>query len=741
MALSLYAGVIETENVSDSLSVSLDEVVIETNTVSRSVPMAMSTLDSRCLQAADNGRDLPWLLQLTPSLVATSDNGLGIGLSGFRIRGTDASRINLTFDGVPLNDPEDQTVFWANMNAFTSSTSSVQVQRGVGTSTNGSGAFGATLTMQSQQPTEDPYTELQGRVGSYGTRQFTVKVGSGLLNDHWTFDARWSGTHTNGYIDRTAGILGSYFGSASYTDDNLFIQLKNFGSYEHTQQAWNGVPSDSIAAGNRTWNSLGVYTDSQGQTAFYPTTDNYVQNNTHLSLLHTTASGIVLHGMLHYTYGQGYYDDYKTGAKYYQYGLEPYSPDGLHTVSSGDLIRQKWLRNHTAGLLLDAHHKDDHSDLRAGITANLFSGLHWGEVSYARNYPLHILGNYYDSDAHKQEATAFAKWEYRLLMHNLYSYIDLQGRLVHYTINGTNDKYLPDHCQQPLAIKETFPFLNPKIGMRWQSGHHTNYASFARTHREPTRNNYTDAGTDAPLPRCETLNDYEIGYTYSQTFGTGQRAVSITAGANAYSMDYEDQLIQTGRLSDIGEPLTENVPVSWRRGIEITAGAESGLVALNGTCTFSCNRIKDFTEHIDNWDGAPVAIHYDQTDIALSPNVTAAGSLHVGNDHWWGTLATRYVGRQYLDNTSSLARSLDPYCVSDLQLGYAFTARTWYSQTADFRLTLDVNNLFDARYATSGWVYTAVSASNGYTTDNRYHEDGLFVQAPRTTFLTLTVKI
>ena len=739
LALTLCADAIEPETASDSLCVSLDEVVIETNTVSRTVPMAMTTLDSRRLQAADNGRDLPWLLQLTPSLVPTSDNGLGIGLTSFRIRGTDASRINLTYDGAPLNDPEDQTVFWANMSAFASSTGSVQVQRGVGTSTNGSGAFGATVTMQSQQPSDDPYTELQGRLGSYGTRQFTVKAGSGLLDDHWSFDGRWSGTHTDGYVDRTAGVLGSYYGSVCYTDDDLRLQLKNFGSYEHTQQAWNGVPIDSVAAGNRTWNSLGIYTDDQGQTAFHPTTDNYIQNHTHLSLLHTTEQGIVLHGMLHYTFGQGYYDDYKAGAKYYKFGLEPYSSDGKHTVSSGDLIRQKWLRNHTAGLLFDARRKSEHADLHAGLSANLFSGLHWGEVTYARQYPLHIVGHYYDSDAHKQEAAAYVKGEYRFLQH-LYAYGDLQYRLVHYAIGGTNDKYLPDHSQQTLAIDRLFPFFNPKAGLSWRTDHHVVYASAARTHREPTRNNYTDAGTDAPLPRSETLNDYEGGYTYARTIGSGTRAVNVSAGANLYCMDYDDQLIQTGRLSDIGEALTENVATSWRRGIEFTAAAESGLVALNGTCTLSRNKIEDYTEYIDNWDGEAVAVHYDQTDIAFSPAVTAAGSLRVGDDRLWGTVSSRYVGRQYLDS-SSLDRSLDPYCVAALQVGGTFTARTWYSQTADFSLTLDIDNLFRARYATGGWVYTAVSASSGYTPDHRYCEGGLFVQSPTTVFLTLTVKI
>ena len=742
MALTLCAGIVENKDVdeSDSLTLSLDEVVIAAHTVSRTVPMAMATLDSHHLQAADDGRDLPWLLQMTPSLVATSDNGLGIGLSGFRIRGTDASRINLTFDGAPLNSPEDQTVFWANMNAFASSAEGIQIQRGVGTSTTGSGAFGATLTMQSQQASEDPYTELQGRCGSYGTRQFTVKAGSGLVDDHWSFDGRWSGTHTDGYIDRTAGTLGSYYGAVNYRNDAITLQLKNFGSYEHTQQAWNGVPSDSIAAGNRTWNSLGVYTDAEGKTAFYPTTDNYIQNHTHLSLLHVTPTDIVLQGLLHYTYGQGYYDDYKADAAYYKYGLDSYSPDDVHLITSGDLVRQKWLRNHAVGVLMDARYRTKHADLRAGVSADLFKGLHWGEVSYVRSYPLHVLGHYYDSDAHKQEASAYVKAEYRFLEH-LYAYGDLQYRFVHYAIGGTNDKFLSDHSQQSLHVDETFPFFNPKAGISWRSDNHSIYTSFARTHREPTRNNYTDAGVSSPLPKSETLNDVEAGYSFMQTLGASSKPLTLQAGVNLYAMDYQNQLIQTGRLSDIGEALTENVACSWRHGIEFTTALTGRGVAWNGTCTLSSNKIKDFDEYIDNWDGDPVCIHYDETNIAFSPTLTAAGSLRIGNDRRWGIVSTRYVGRQYLDNTSCAERALDPYCVTDLQLGCLFTVRTWYSQTADFRLALDVNNLFGARYATGGWVYTAVSSTYGYTPDHRYQEDGLFVQAPTALFLSLAIRI
>lgn len=721
----------------DSLSVALDEVLIETNSVSRSVPMAITTLDSRDLRRSDSGQDLPWMLQMTPSLVVGSDNGLGIGLSSFRIRGTDGSRINLTLDGVALNDAEDQTVFWANMNAFVSSLGSLQIQRGVGTSTVGSGAFGATVTMQSQKPAMEPYVTLFFRTGSYATNQYTVSASSGLLRDHWVAEARYSQTLTDGYIDRTAANLGSHFATVSYFADDWVLQLKNFGSFEHTGQAWNGVPSDSIAAGNRTYNSLGKHLTADGRVAFTSTTDNYTQNHTQLSLLATPTASLSLHGVLHYTYGTGYYDDYKSDAHYSLYNLAPYTNDFGQMVSRGDVVRQKWLRNHTGTALFDLRYRTDRLLLTTGTTISFFDGLHWGQVVRAPHYPLHIGGHYYDSDAFKTDASAFAKAEYSLTQH-LQAYADLQYRHVTYRIGGLNDKFLSTGIQQVLDIHERFPFFNPKGGISFRTGHHHAYASYARTHREPTRNNYTDAGTTDPLPRAETLDDFEAGYHYRTDPST---PLTIQAGINFYHMHYTDQLILTGRLSDIGEALATNVPHSYRRGMEITSSLGRGIVRWDANCTLSQNRILDFTEYVDNWDGDPIPVHYDHTNIAFSPALTAASNLFIGTDKLWGSLCTRYVSRQYLDNTSSSERSINPYCVTDLQMGYAFRWQHYFEQASDFQLTLSVNNLFGAHYATGGWVYSAVSPSNDYTLENRYYEDGLFVQAPTTIFLSLAIKI
>lgn len=722
----------------DSLSVSLDEVLIETNTVSKTVPMAMATIDKKMLHSQNKGQDLPWMLQMTPSLVVTSDNGLGIGLTSFRIRGTDASRINLTYDGVALNDPEDQTVFWANMTSFANSVDGIQIQRGVGSSTNGSGAFGASVSMQSQKPAMEPTVSASLLGGSYGTYQYNIMGSSGLLDDHWTVEGRYSQTFTDGYIDRTAGNLRSHNVAVSYFADNWVIQLKNFGSQEHTGQAWNGVPSDSIAAGNRTYNSLGEHLNDLGQKVWQPTTDNYTQNNTQLSIVATPTSSWSLHGVLHHTYGKGYYDDYKANASYYLYRMDSYADDGGTVISSGDLVRQKWLQNNQMGLLFDARYHTERIRLTTGASCSLFNGTHWGEVSYAKGYPLHILGHYYDSDAHKIDAAAFAKAEWQLSSHWL-TYADLQYRFVDYHIGGTNDKYHADHTQQHLDIHERFPFFNPKVGISYRTKCHNAYTSFARTHREPTRNNYTDAGASDPLPTYETLNDWETGYNYQWTDDNQHSA--LQAGFNLYHMGYVNQLIQTGRLSDIGEALTVNVGESYRRGIELMAGFQWKAIRWDGNCTLSQNRINNFSEWVDNWEGAPIEVHYDQTDIAFSPSLTAASDLGLDFGSAWGNVQTQYVGRQYLDNTRCLDRSLAPYCVTNLQIGYRFSWQHYYEKTTDFELTLHINNLFNAQYATGGWVYTAVCPSNGFTLDNRYREDGLFVQAPLSAYLSLAIKI
>lgn len=736
LGLCCVAGnqVLATNNNSDAdRDITLDEIVISASIASEETPITQSTIDKSVLEnSATGSKELPYLLQSIPGVVATSDNGLGIGAVYFKIRGTNDTRINITMDGVPLNSPEDHSVFWANMNSYSGSLESIQVQRGAGTSTNGTGAFGATVNMISEKPSLTPHIDAEGTMGSYNTYNGTIKAGSGLLFNHLVLDGRFSVTNSDGYIDRTKSHLGSYFTSASWYGNDYLIKLKNFGSFEHTGQAWNGVPSDSIKAGKRTYNSLGVFFDHKDRIHFRPTTDNYLQNHTHLSFIKNINDLWDAQATLFYTYGIGYYEDMKDNSNLAKkFGLNSYA--GIE----GDANRQKWLENNSVGGIFNVTRKSDKLDLTMGGGYQYFDGDHWGEfesiINSADSSRIDI-GNahYYDSNAKKSDANIYLKGVYHI-GDNLHLFADAQYRYVNYLISGNNDVFIKDdngkYHNQLLNIDETFHFFNPKAGISYAADWGNSYFSVAKIEREPTRNNYTDNGGSL-MPKAETLYDYELGYNY--------KGKNWYAGFNLYYMDYKNQLIATGQLSDIGEALTENVKDSYRRGIEIEAGATLfDHISWNGNATFSQNKIVNFTEYVDNWEGNPLQIHYDETDIALSPNITAYSMLSASFLKGFNaSITTNYVGRQYLDNSSCKERSLAPYCVTDFNISYTF--HPLYFKEA--KLNLQINNLFNEQYSSNGWVYTAVSESYGYTAENRYVEDGLFVQAPISFLTTLTLK-
>lgn len=713
--------------------INLDEIVISSSRASEETPITQSTIGSNTIEKSVTGsKELPYLLQSVPGVVATSDNGLGIGTVYIRVRGTSDTRINFTMDGVPMNSPEDHAVFWANMNSYSGSLESIQIQRGAGTSTNGSGAFGATVNMQSTKPSIDPYLNAEGTMGSYNTYNGTVKGSSGMLFNHLILDGRFSVTNTDGYIDRTKSRLGSYFASASWYGNDYLVRLKNFGSFEHTGQAWNGVPSDSIKDGKPTFNSLGLFYDHKERLHFRPTTDNYWQNNTHLTFAKNINSRWDMQATLHYTYGIGYYEDMKDNSNLAKkFGLNQYA--GIE----GDANRQKWLKNNSAGAIFNITRETNKMEMVLGGGMQYFDGDHWGEfesiINSADSSRINIGdAHYYDSKAKKSDGNVYLKGTYHI-GENLHLFADLQYRYVNYLISGNNDVFIKDangkYQNQLLDINETFHFFNPKAGISYFADWGNTYFSAARINREPTRNNYTDNGGTL-LPKAETLYDYELGYQY--------KANSWHAGINLYYMDYKNQLIATGRISDIGEALTENVESSYRKGIEIEAGVSlTDKIHWSGNATFSRNKIVDFTEYVDNWEGDALQIHYDETDIALSPNVTAYSMLSADFLNGFNaTVSTNYVGRQYLDNSSCKERSLDAYCVTDLNISYTFHPVNF----KEAKLNLQINNLFNKQYSSNGWVYTAVSESYGYTADNRYKEDGLFVQAPISFLTSLTLK-
>lgn len=735
-------------------SVDLDEVVVKATRAAEGTPMAFSNVSKNELSNNNYGQDVPYLISQTPSVVVTSDAGTGIGYTGYRVRGTDSNRINVTVNGVPVNDSESHTVFWVNMPDFASSVENIQIQRGAGTSTNGAASFGATIGMQTQKPELKPYAEVNSAAGSFGTFKNTFKGGTGLLYNHFVFDARYSKLDSDGFIDRAKADMSSYYASAAYYAGSTMIRYQVFGSSERTNQAWNYVPSDSIRNGNRTFNSCGMYTekdengndikDENGNKIYryYDQTDNYWQQHHHLTAVHRFENNWDLNMTLHYTNGKGYYEDYKENAKLIKYNLNPFVNGAGNKVKKTDLVRRKWLRNDFYGAIMNANYTADRLQATFGGGINNYNGNHTGNVIWARNYNnLSSDHAYYDSDAGKLDYNVFAKMNFDFTA-SFSGYLDLQYRGIHYTINGTNDNFDYEDKQQQLDIDKHFNFFNPKVGLNYNRNGHNGFVSFSIANREPNRNNYTDAGVN-DRPTHETLYDYEAGYGYT---GNGWNV-----GMNLYYMDYENQLILTGKLSEIGEALTSNIKDSYRAGIELMGGVRiCSWLDWRGNVAFSSNKIKNFNETVDEyetvtepngsqydeWTGTR-EINYKKTDIAMSPNVVANSIFDFHVKGFSAAFSSVYVGRQYLDNTGAKSRSLDPYFVNSLQMGYAFTPKFM----KEIALGVRINNLFNTKYETNGWVYSYINEGSGHGNDNRVvAEDGLATQAGTNVMASLTLK-
>lgn len=717
LTLALNAQASDPEPV-DSLrtakDVALDEVMVTATRATKETPVAFSELSGKELNRRNNGQGIPYLISLSPSVIMTSDDGMGIGYSGFRIRGTDANRINVTVNGVPLNDAESHGVFWVNMPDFASSVESIQIQRGAGTSTNGAAAFGATVAMQTQKPSLDPYAEYQVSAGSFGTVKHTVKGGTGLLNDHFVIDARYSNVRSDGFIRRASTRMSSYFVSAAYYANNTLLKFQTFGSNEKTYQAWNGVPS-YLLNDDRKYNSCGEY-EEDGLTKYYDNqTDNYRQQHYHLILNQRLGNLWNLNVTLHYTPGEGYYEDYKANAKYGSYKLSSYfDPEG-NEVKRTDLVRRKWLESDFYGGVFALNYLNHNLSATLGGGINRFDCDHFGRVIWAKT--ANALPDpdyeYYRNTGIKDDYNLYAKANYRISA-AFNAYLDLQYRGIDYTISGSDDK-AGDHVD----IDKHWDFFNPKAGLNFQKNGHNAFVSFAIANREPNRDNFTEAGPEE-RPTHETLYDYEAGYSYTHP--------RFQAGVNLYYMDYNNQLILTGKISEIGEALTSNIKDSYRMGIELTAGVKiTDWLSWNGNATFSRNKIRNFTEVIENYDAnwSPVegqeVLHNElgTTNIAFSPDMIGNSIFDLNWKGFSAGFISQYVGRQYMDNTSSKSRSIDSYFINSLRLGYTFTP----AFMKEIALDVTVNNLFNEKYETNGWVYSAMVGGE------RYMEDGYFTQA------------
>jgi len=701
-----------------------DEVTIVATRAGEKYPTAYSTIRSAAIEETNLGRDMPYLIQSTPSVVVTSDAGNGIGYTGINIRGTDLTRINVTVNGVPLNDAESQGVWFVDLPDLASSSENIQIQRGVGTSTNGAGAFGATINILTTEMNPDPYGELEASYGSFNSFKTTLKFGTGILRHGLAVDGRLSYISSDGYIDRAFSRLKSFYVSGGYYGKRTTLKLITFSGHERTYQAWEGVPLDSLGT-NRTYNPAGEYTDSTGHILYYDNqTDNYQQDHYQLIFSQKLGSRWNINAALFLTNGKGYYENYKQDETFAEYGLEDVIA-GVDTITTTNLVNQKWLDNSYYGLTFSAgYNLPDKVNLILGGGITQYYGTHYGKViwaQYASNGDNER--NWYNNSGLKNDLNIYAKATWQVVK-RITLFADLQYRYVDYRMDGTLDDL------RPINQFHSFNFFNPKTGIFFNLTKHLDaYISFSVGNREPSRNNYKDADPDK-IPTSERLYDYELGATYSRTVWT--------AGINLYYMDYRDQLVLTGEINNVGEAIMVNVPHSYRTGIELSAGVNLWKkVRWDLTGTFSLNKIKDFTEYVDDYDSTwaftgQTATFLDNTNLSFSPGIVFGSILsYKPLKGLTASLHTRYIGRQYIDNTGNVDRSLHPYCVNNLVLSYEFPLRPFSS----IGISLMINNLFSQRYETNAWIYRY------YFDGRQYSVNGYFPQALVSYMVGITLKL
>lgn len=794
----------------------LNEVVIDGVRAHENEPFATTEIGRQELDDySKSGRELPFLFSRTPGVIAWSENGTGIGTTYMRIRGAADSRINVTLDGVALNSPEDQCVFWANMNSYASLLGSAQIQRGLGTSTVGDGAFGGSVALTSKLPNPEKSAELTASYGSFNTLRLGGAFSTGTILNSLIIDGAFNMTQTDGFMHGTKGKAGSYYGGLLWTpSDNIMIRYRNIGNFENTGQAWNGATAgnddsslmdgmylgdtgikeykDMYNAGLGQFNSLYEYLDydddnwcfvqdADGKYVTHRyqmkdgsywdrTTDNFWQDHNILSMAWNVSNAFSTSLTAHYTYGYGYYEEFRYKNKVSKYGLsnglnadgDPVWSDGTNSVKKTDFVRKKGLEQHTYGVIWNNVYTMDRLDLRSGVSLQQFKGNHFGYLPYIKDDALseyvtaNGLNKYYDSDATKNDLSAYIKAGFDIT-ESLHAFADAQYRHVGYTTDGYNDRYYVNAngttSKHNLDIDKKYNFINAKAGLTWIKGGHKIHALAATAGREPERNNFTDNGT-YPAPNPEYMIDYEAGYSYSGSIWN--------AGFNLYYMDYKDQFVQTGAVSDIGEALTTNIKSSYRTGIELTAAVQPlKWLSLEGNAALSENCLNDFDEVIEDWrdkyapddpsmdqykqdyhidgngDKLRTIPHKGKTALAFSPSVILNGFVNFNLGNFKATWHTGYVSRQYLDNSQNTDRSLPAYSLSDLSFSYTVPMKKVFKSIV---IGADLNNVLNARVATSGWVYSAVDEKDGFTPDNRYYQIGFIPAAPFQALAHLTLK-
>jgi iron complex outermembrane receptor protein len=693
-----------------------EEVIVSATRARDRSPLTYSTVTQEEIRERNFGQDIPHLLSLTPSIVTTSDAGTGIGYTSFRIRGTDMNRINIIINGIPLNDAESHGVWWVDLPDFASSVENVQIQRGVGTSTNGAGAFGATLNFQTFKMNRRAYAEASSSYGSFNTLKNTVSVGSGLLKNRFTVDLRMSKINSDGYIDRASADLSSFYLQGAYYSKRSLLKLNVFSGTEKTYQSWMGIPSDILET-DRTYNPSGMYINQDGDTDYYKNqTDNYRQDHYQLLYSFEINDYWTLNTAVHYTHGKGYYETYRQDDDLADYDI----PDlviGDTVITSTDLIRQKWLDNDFLGATFSSRYRYGRFDATLGGGYHYYDGHHFGKVIWAKyTGDAEHDHEWYRGTGLKKDGNLYAKLHYQVL-NALNVFGDIQVRHIRHEITGIHDDL------RDIGQEHDYTFINPKLGLHYQINNaHSMFISFATASREPNRSNFVDADPGHPVAEAETLYDYELGYR----LGLNQ----VKLAATVYYMDYKDQLVLTGEINNTGAPIMTNVDDSYRTGIELESSVSLlGRLFLDVNATFSMNRIKNFTEYVDNWnywdDPASEPLQYirelGDTYLSFSPGIIAAGNLSFEViDNFMIGLMSKYVGKQYIDNSASEERKLDPFFVNNINASYSL--KTSFPERITIRF--QVNNIFNSQYESNAWVYRYVYDGEEYFMDGYFPQAG-----------------
>ena len=739
-------GFLNTHGQTDSSKTTLDEFEVTTNRVGEKSPVAHENISKEEIEVNNHGVDLPILLDQATSVVTTSDAGAGVGYTGIRIRGSDATRVNITINGIPFNDAESQGAYWVNMPDISSSTDDIQIQRGVGASSTGASAFGASINLSTLSTinANKPYGEISNSYGSFNTLKNTIKLGTGLIDGKWNFEGRLSKVASDGFIDRASSDLNSYYLSGSYLGEKTSIQAVVFSGQEVTYQAWNGIPLSFLENNSDSGKTYNPY-------EYENEVDNYNQSHYQLHFTNKPNKNLKLNASLHYTRGIGYFEQYKgigqnASLNYFSqeslsdYGLQDVTTNSGDTISETDLIRRRWLDNHFYGIVYSAEYNADNFQFTLGGGANQYLGGHYGEViwaQYASNS--NIRHRYYDNDATKNDINVYGKLNYDLNS-NFSAYVDLQQRFVSYDFTGL------DQDGSELDQTSEMSFFNPKVGFNYSLNEKTSLYAFAGLgNKEPSRDDFTES-TPNNRPSHESLLDIELGYRYfSET---------VSFSANFYNMQYNNQLILTGELNDVGSAVRVNIPDSYRRGLELTGSFQlMDKLLWRVNATFSENKIAEFNEFIDNWDtGVKDSVTHTNTNIAFSPSITGGSQLiftpfnSVENGKLDLALVTKYVGDQFIDNTSSEYAKLDAYLVNDFRVSYTVKTKLF----KEIVISSWVRNLFNQNYISNAWVYrfnttgdpTAYDPyanSEGSGTDS-YNQIGAFNQAGINFFIGLKLK-